>query len=467
MKRFSDKYINDFNILKDAILGFEFEFYMKDLSYYKTLEILNQYLDPVKVYGYRIYHPDDKPDHNKFLLTPDLSGGTNMVEVVTGPMEYYQARIYLVKMLKFIQEYGYTNDKASIHFNLSFKDKDLNNLNDLKLILNIDEEEIWKEYPSRKGNIYTKSVKDIIPYRDFDYSNINPALIENSLRIPSDKYYGINFLNITNDKSSQRLEYRYIGGENYHMDIGKICYFLDKFIIDTDKCMGTPLDQNDVYKLEEHLDKNLSYYKNFSSYDQFIVEYPTVSLQVDQNNDYNVVSSWYPTIYPFVYTLIDSVEKMEDCIINFISGQYQFEVIDAKIKSTKNISNDYDFISCDITTGIFTQCGFVSCNIDNAQLTECTLDDSEVSKSKVLNCNVENTELVECFFQGGYLNGTMTGGVFRSGKLGPYADISSETKKVSGTENFFGANFGEAPSATGGKEKKMSSDVLDFKGIKK
>ena len=42
MKKYSDKFLNQSNKLKFARVGFEFEFYMKDLSYYKTMELLNQ-----------------------------------------------------------------------------------------------------------------------------------------------------------------------------------------------------------------------------------------------------------------------------------------------------------------------------------------------------------------------------------------------------------------------------------------
>ena len=41
----------------------------------------------------------------------------------------------------------------------------------------------------------------------------------------------------------------------------------------------------------------------------------------------------------------------------------------------------------------------------------------------------------------GYLNADMEGGIFRSGKLGPYASISSDTKIVSDTDNFFDTSF--------------------------
>ena len=136
MRKYSDKFLNQSNKLKEAKIGFEFEFYMKDLSYYKTLEILNDELKPVKVWGFRQYHSDFKPDSENFKIEPDLSGGSNMVELVTGPLGFYDAKYYLIKIIKFIQNYGYTNEKCSIHFNISFNDKDLNDLNSLKLCSN-------------------------------------------------------------------------------------------------------------------------------------------------------------------------------------------------------------------------------------------------------------------------------------------------------------------------------------------
>ena len=81
---------------------------MKDLSFYKTLELLNQELSPVKVHGFRQYHSDFTPDDKNFKIEPDLSGGSNMVEVITGPLPYFQAKFYLVKILKFIQDLGVT-----------------------------------------------------------------------------------------------------------------------------------------------------------------------------------------------------------------------------------------------------------------------------------------------------------------------------------------------------------------------
>ena len=126
MKKFSSKYLNETNKLKYAYVGFEFEFYSKgDIPYYKLLEKLNNTFREygITVQGIRKYHPTTKPTEKNFILTPDNSGGMSMVELITGKLNYVYARSILLKCLKFIQEYGYTNDRSSIHINLSFNEE--------------------------------------------------------------------------------------------------------------------------------------------------------------------------------------------------------------------------------------------------------------------------------------------------------------------------------------------------------
>jgi hypothetical protein len=441
MRKYSDKFLGQSRKLKKAIIGFEFEFYLKDLSYYKTLELLNQELSPVKVWGFRQYHSNFTPDASNFKIEPDLSGGSNMCELVTGPLDFYDAKYYLVKILKFIQNYGYTNEKSSIHFNLSFKDDDLdlNDINILKLILNTDEEEIYRAYPSRKGNVYAKSIKKIIPYKEYDFFNIPINVVKNNIRLPNDKYYGINFTNIINKKDTQRLEFRYIGGKDYEKNIGQIIYFLERFIINVYDCVDVGFNPEDINKLEEYLDSNITKFKNLSSYDNFIVEFPSIQLQVDQNGSYQVVSAYYDKIYSKLFNLIDSTDDLSECIVNYMTSTQMIEVVDATLKTSSTIRG-YDMINCKVE-GIFEDCFFVGSEINNTQLTKCKLQHSDVVNSKVLNCNVESSTLENCYFMDGYLNGDMIGGIYRSGKLGPYAIMDSDVKIVTDYNNFFDIRY--------------------------
>ncbi len=456
MKKYSEKFIHEYSKLSKARVGFEFEFYMKDLSFYKTLELLNKELDPVKVHGFRQYHSGFTPDSKNFKIEPDLSGGSNMVELVTGPMDYNDSKFYLIKILNFIQNYGYTNDKSSIHFNISFKDdKDLNDLNVLKLILNTDEDEIYRFFPSRKGNIYAKSVKSIIPFKEYDFFNIPIDSVKNNILLPDNKYFGINFLHINDNKESQRVEYRYIGGINYESNTGNIVYFLDRFILDSYNSIDVGFNQNDADKLELYLEENINKFKSFSKYDNFIVEFPTIQIQIDQSNMYELVSSYFGKIYEKLYDLIEGTDNLKDCIINYITATQKMEIVDGDIKGTLTL-NGYEYVNCRIMEGIFEHSNFYGCEINNSQMSTSKIEASDVIGSKVLSCRVENSSLTNCYFMNGVLNGDMSGGVFRSGELGPYATISSDTKVVGTTDNFFDTKFDS-------QEKSYKDDIKGFK----
>ena len=101
---------------------------------------------------------------------------------------------------------------------------------------------------------------------------------------------------------------------------------------------------------------------------------------------------------------------------------------------------------------------FVGTEIKNSQLTKSKIQHSDVDNSKVFNCKVEQSELTNCYFMGGYLNGNMYGGVFRSGELGPYASLDSDVKVVTDNSNFFDTPFEE--DSKGDKQG-------DIKGFKK
>ena len=451
MRKYSDKFLNQTNKLKNTKVGMEFEFYMKDISYYKTLELLNKVLNPVKVWGFRQYHSNFTPDESNFKIEPDLSGGSNMVELVTGPLNFYDAKYYLIKIIKFIQNWGYTNDKCSIHFNISFDDEemDLNDLNILKLILNIDEEEIYRAFPARKGNVYAKSIKNIIPYKEYDFFNIPISTIKNNIRIPNDKYYGVNFLNILENKEKQRLEFRYIGGKDYEKNIGQVIYFMERFIINSYDCIDTGFDNTDISKLEEYLEDNIKKYKNLSNYDNFIVEFPDIQIQIDQVSNYDIISSFYDKVFSKIFNLIDTTEELKECIINYVTRTQTLEVVDATIKTSATIKG-IEFINCDVE-GIFNDCFFLNTDVRNSQITKSGIQNSEVTNSKVFNCNVDSSTLENCYFQEGYLNGEMRGGIYRSGKLGPYAQMDSEVKIVTDYENFFDTRFD--PEDDKGKDK--------------
>jgi hypothetical protein len=436
MKIYSNEYITDFNKLKKAIVGFEFEFYT-DRSYYKLLELLNNELKPIKTHGFRKYHSNFKPDENNFKLEPDLSGGPNLCELISGPLPYINCKIILLKILKTLDKYARTDEKCSIHINISFEDNDdgmiLNNLNALKLILQVDEDLIYNYFPERKNNIYAKSVKTLIPFKGFDFSTNAIEILQTNIQYPDTKYYGINFQTIQDG----RLEWRYIGGNNYHKKTSEIISLMDYFITKTWDCINQPLNDEDKEKLQKYLFENINIFKTFANYDDFISEFPTIDIQVDKIRDYGILKGYYDKMYNNIYEIVRNTYNIKNCIINYDSELNRIELVSATFKTIFDL-NDIDFIECVMNSGRYNICNFISSELVNGTIHGGDVIDSSIFNSKIENAKIDkDSEISDCYLYMCNIDGNVKGSsVLRMCKIGPNA-IIEDTVRIVTDVNYF------------------------------
>lgn len=450
MKYFTHSYLNDYNVLGKSKIGLEFEFLSK-VNYHSTCLYLSERLG-VNVKGIKEYHPDEKPEDGKFILTPDLSGGFSCAELITNPMKYSEARIMLAKICSVLQEISETNDRTGIHINISFEDNiNIEAINPIKLILNIDEDKIYDIFPDRKNNVYCKSVKNLMPYKNYDFSHAGSNVLSSSLNLTSEssRYYGINFTCL----SQGRIEFRYIGGEDYQYKINEILDLMDYFILTTFNSLHGNLTQAESKMLRRYLESNIQKYKSLSKLESFITKYPTVTIEVDKNNSFEVIKSYYPTFYDELYELITQSKGLEQCTINFDTDTRQLELIDGEFECVGLITNVV-FIDCIIRGGDFSKSEFYSCNLKNSIINASIVSDTSLLDSKLLECKaIKDTIMNDCYFSEGLMDATMKSGVFRSGKIGENAIISQETKMLNSEENFFGFK-GVSSEETNIKDKK-------------
>lgn len=441
MKKFSNEYLNDFDKLKYSIIGFEFEFYTNK-SYYKLMEYLTNELSPIKIHGFRKYHSKFKPDEDNFKIEPDLSGGYDMVEIVTGPIPYVNSKIILLKILKILQDVAQTDERCSIHINVSFNseksEKTLQGLNRLKLILNIDEEYIYRFFPTRENNIYAKSVKTIVPFKDFDYSNDTVNIIINNLELPDTKYYGINIQTV----EKGRLEYRYIGGKDYQFKTSEILLLMDYFIALTWNCINEPLDEENIEELREYLFENINIFKKFVNYEDFISEFPTIDIQVDRLTEYAVLKAYYDSFYNEIYDLIQNTYNLSNCILNFDTQQNRLELVEANFRVIFDIDR-IDIIECTANSGRYNSCNIISSEIVNGNIKGGSIIDSDILNSKVEGCKIDgNTEVNDSYLYQCQIDGHITGNsVLRFCKLGPNAIIDDSVRIITDQNNYFNTSM--------------------------
>ena len=172
------------DVLDALILGVEFEFY-SSLDVFETARSIGNFTKkrvvvPLSMSSLGapkpLYHSPVTPTSEIFKLEPDYSGGKKMCELVTGPMPYSDARNVLIKVFDWIRDNGYTNERCSIHVNISIDGGKIPttftipNVNIAKFILSFDEDKIYSAFPKRKDSVYARSIKSIRPNRVLFYS---------------------------------------------------------------------------------------------------------------------------------------------------------------------------------------------------------------------------------------------------------------------------------------------------------
>jgi len=404
------------SILNAALMGVEFEFYSNfDLE--ATQKSLAKLLDR-KIRLEDKAHSDFQPSAEEFKMEPDMSGGKGLIELVTGPIPYRNARIMVIKMLNWISENGYTNDRASIHINLSFDKKYLEDpaliskMNVLKFILDFDEQQIYKFFPNREKSAYAKSIKWVMPKWEAFHFDAN-QVASNNFKFADTKYYGINF----SKKEKNYLEFRYLGGADYEKKTDNILYLIERFLMQMwNSCNDPRFTAENKIELQRIINKNKPIMDMLKDYSKVSEHWPDIQILVDLQDNPTIIRVQWERFKNRVMDLIVN-GSMTAGVINYDSDYGAVQVKDGKFPTVYLLEN-FEFIDCELA-GNLTNCSFYNCNITSSAVMWGSLyRATKVKDSKVESSYTHGScELTNCYVAGRdtMFRGKMIGGIFREG----------------------------------------------------
>jgi len=428
------------NALSSSVIGFEFEFFTNELKG-KTAESLAKLLNK-KVVVSEKYHSNVPVDGNNFKLEPDYSGGSKMVEFITGPLPYNEAIPIMIKTLRWIDQNGWTNDRCAFQFSVSFdkfrpeiKEK-LENLDKLKFVLGLDEGRIYQKFGNRTKNVYAKSIKRVVPRNRFamleNISSIDPRMF----KVPEDKYYGVNFTKL--DKGY--LEFRYLGNRDYQKkieDIREVIDYVILYLFDIVSQRISGYTKEDLAKLQTMMNEYSKVVRSFSNPEFFFRNYPDFHIFVDLKGFDENIKTYFPVIKDKIFDLIVEA-NVTSGYFNYDTTTGRYQLKEARSRGAFLIEG-LDLILCDIKNGVIKNCNIYSCEIKKSSIEDSNLaGDNTVIGSKVKSSIAEfSNELKDCFIdcENKNINCKIEGGVFRAGTLGENAEVSKETLKVKGWED--------------------------------
>jgi hypothetical protein len=174
--------------------------------------------------GYKVGQYNTVSSLKYWAIEPDSSLGSYGIEIKSPPLPMKEFVKMCPEMFKWIDKVGGTNDDCGFHIHMSLKNiPNLSKSLDLvKLTMFTDEDYIFKFFPDRIDNTYTISMKKQLSregiteddWKDF----IDVKQLSN--KVYSQHYNSINWEGLEDDK--QHIEFRYMGGSNYHKKWDKI-----------------------------------------------------------------------------------------------------------------------------------------------------------------------------------------------------------------------------------------------------
>ena len=405
------------NAIYASKIGLEFEFFAKEGLDEVKRSLSNALNKRIQIEEKA--HSDFTPSNETFKLEPDNSGGTGMIELVTGPMPFVESKLIIAKTLKWIRENGSTNERCSIHVNVAFDGKKLGtptNVSSLdigKFVLNFNEDKIYEAFPNRKDSVYAKSIKFIVPLSGMTQPSPEKVSWKNYMFV-SEKYYGVNFSKL----SKNYIEFRYLGGKDYEKKYNTIMDLTEHFVISLYETLMYPkYTDKDLKQLDAVLEKHSGIVESYKDYQAFKKKFPKVKLMVDLKTYDQIIETFYPKMREEIFKLL-TLAGLKEGLINYDADTGRMQLKNAELMRCFEIKG-IDIVDCKIQGNILN-CDIFSSELINSSLFEsnlfgatdaadCKIEDSYVSK---------NVMCKDSYVYGprGVFSGEMEGGIFRKGR---------------------------------------------------
>ena len=414
------------NAIYGSKIGMEFEFFANE-GLDEVKRSLSQALNK-EIRVEEKAHSEFTPSSEIFKLEPDNSGGSGMIELVTGPMPFVESKLIIAKTLKWIRENGSTNERCSIHINVAFDGKKLGtdtNVSSLdigKFVLNFNEEAVYEAFPNRRDSVYAKSIKFIVPLSGMTQPSPEKRLWKNYMFV-TEKYYGVNFSKLPKNY----IEFRYLGGKDYEKKYNTILNMTEHFVLSLYESLVDPVyNENDLKILDSLLEKHKSVIESYKTYSAFKTKYPKIKLMVDLNTYDQIVETFYPKMRGKIFELLTKAGLTEG-LINYDADTGKMQLKNAELMKCFEISG-IDIVDCKIQGNIIG-CDIFSTELINSSMFECNLfGATDTIDSKIEDSYVSRNVAVKdsyVFGPRGVFSGDMEGGIFRKGRATEFAKFEN------------------------------------------
>lgn len=433
-------HIKDYSIqevFENVSLGFIFEFYTSKKSSFIAEDFKN-----LTGKNVAITEEDILPTWTVSVLLKEYEAPKSRYQFKIVEPNYFSSKVSIYKILEWIRENASLDYSTGLKVFISFDSgklqtlKNISNMDIDKMVLKMNENFIYSKFPEMKSSPFAISIKNLMIYEGIINNSESLSTLKNLFKMPSEKYYGIDF----SEQTRGILGFNYIGEEKYAEKAKEIGELLEYYILTTYQVINTEEYSADMIS---EADKITTKFRNFKKYyynsDKFIKENANLKVFVNLKDTPQIIKTYWSYLRNPLLGLITE-GSIEKGFFNWDSDEGVFQLKSTKLSGVK-LSNFY-LIDCEIK-GILENCHLWKCKIDKSRikrsmmvsgntLNECYINNSRVDKENTINKSyiINSGEIINCKVNKSIIKNA---GIGEKCKLDENSVVVSPKKEVSST----------------------------------
>ncbi len=412
-------------VYNNALIGLTFEF----LSSKHPNIILEEIGTKI---GKKITLTEDnniKPIYTNAILLKEYNSKKPRYQLKLSFQEYNSMENIIDEISTWITKNGELNENTQLKTDLMFNNKNLQTLETIstmskaKLILQINEEEIYKRFPNMKNSSFALSIKNITPFENLNIKNNNINTIDTLFNLPKNDYYAIDF----SDQVFGILKFKYIGGKNYTENTKNIKDTIKYYIAETYKVLNINGITHEIeFELNKLNEKLIKFRKAYYEFDYFLREFKNVKVSVDLKESELVVKTyWNQLRNPLIKLLMEN---------NLTKGQFNYDTNLGIYELNKAILfggklSDINLINCEIS-GLLENCNIWSSKLKNSRIYQSTFENNNyIENSMIQNCRADRGNIINKSYiinNGEILNCKINESVIKNAGLGKNSKLDEK-----------------------------------------
>lgn len=378
------KTYNITDVYNNTFVGFEIDFFTSKSDIFLCEDFSRLLNDDIKITNKNIH---------KSCLIKEYNYNKSKYKLVIHEGSYGIRLPQVKNVINYLKEFGYADNTSLLKTFISFNNRTLNTLFEIKdikadnFINTINEDLFYDKFMDLHNNPYVMKFDVLHRLKGVIYAS---DIHKNHLYVMENcKMLGIDFSEVYYNK----LCFNYIGGKDIFSDAELCEEVINKYILHTHDFLNSYEKNYDKHRINVLNVQNNIMSETYNSPSKFTEKYKDIKILVNLSNNDQIIKTSWNLIREQLFNLYNSCPTYKGSF-NYDSDTNRCQLKDGIIHSCD--LRNFDILDCEVNKSILSECVLVYNKMNACYISDSFLGNDNIINNSVLNnTNVKHTNNIK------------------------------------------------------------------------